>query len=98
MSAKYTPGPWRSRGMWVERADRPTVASVAQCHDPSRAEADARLIAAAPEMLDLLLRYKRWTRGDTKACGQEWSTAIDKVIAKIEGIAWQGPGVEGGGE
>lgn len=53
----YTPGPWRVSARdpaYVER-DLASVATVARCYDPSRANADARLIAAAPALYEALL-------------------------------------------
>ena len=55
---KHTPGPWRAVLTYVHsvREDRRTTTSVADCGlTPSRAEeaqANARLIAAAPELLE----------------------------------------------
>ena len=54
--AGHTPGPWRTSARnpnYVER-DIPSTATIAVCHDPSRAHSDARLIAAAPDLLDAL--------------------------------------------
>lgn len=56
---KHTPGPWGiiegKTLLHVEtRHDNPTGAGVAICSVPKSAEANARLIAAAPEMLNAL--------------------------------------------
>ena len=53
MQPQHTPGPWRictRSPNYVER-DIPSVATIAVCYDPSRAHADARLIAAAPDLV-----------------------------------------------
>lgn len=52
MNATHTPGPWRAEyvglGMWAVRWAAGDVAHTAREHCP---EADARLIAAAPDVL-----------------------------------------------
>lgn len=63
MSAKHTPGPWFAVGYQVE-IESETVADICTTnahlfgqgglHDDARAMANARLIAAAPEMLEML--------------------------------------------
>ena len=63
MSARHTPGPWFAVGYQVE-IQSDTVADICTTnatlfgqgglHDDARAMANARLIAAAPEMLRLL--------------------------------------------
>jgi hypothetical protein len=63
MSGKHTPGPWFAVGYQVE-IESETVADICTTnanlfgqgglHDDARAMANARLIAAAPEMLRLL--------------------------------------------
>lgn len=58
--SKHTPGPWRvskQRPHMVERDIEPGVATVATCHDPSRASADAHLIAAAPDLLEACAQF-----------------------------------------
>ena len=51
---KHTPGPWRpSCGMFVHAANNEFVA-VAKGNDDETVEANARLIAAAPDMLAAL--------------------------------------------
>jgi hypothetical protein len=63
MSAKHTPGPWFAVGYQVE-IESETVADICTTnahlfgqgalHDDARAMANARLIAAAPDMLKML--------------------------------------------
>jgi hypothetical protein len=52
---KHTPGPWHVRGRLIE-ADRHTVAALSKVTDcdllREESEANARLIAAAPELLE----------------------------------------------
>ncbi|KKM75079.1 hypothetical protein LCGC14_1393860 [marine sediment metagenome] len=72
MTDKHTPGPWR----WEQRNDRGPYGNVAILDSnfhkiadivPSSrriGRADGRLIAAAPEMYDLLAEVERWTCDD----------------------------------
>jgi hypothetical protein len=63
MSGKHTPGPWFAVGYQVE-IESETVADICTTnahlfgqgglHDDARAMANARLIAAAPDMLEML--------------------------------------------
>lgn len=63
MSSKHTPGPWTKmatyKGHLVASVERtpglPIVTAVAAC-EGKESEANARLIATAPELLDLLDR------------------------------------------
>ena len=65
-SAKHTPGPWRASnsGVW---AGGKFVASVygddAECKPDARMQANAYLIAAAPEMFDVLEAIVRTADG-----------------------------------
>lgn len=61
MTAKHTPGPWFVNGPWLIQADTPHelpryVAEIKKPHGVStnEREANARLIAAAPELLAAL--------------------------------------------
>ena len=67
MSAKHTPGPWRvaprfvygaTDGIHVDAGSRSYIAHVGE-HGDERAEADARLIAAAPDLLAALRELLR---------------------------------------
>lgn len=52
---------------------------VAECHSPTRAVADARLIAAAPDLLEACERALQYpTAGHTR-------TALRKAIARAKG-------------
>ena len=88
--AKFSPGPWRvsreddetdSRRRWVavvSASDR----DVASLHESLYPEADARLIAAAPEMLDLL--RERPTSDDADHEIEEWETRRSTLLARID--------------
>ena len=59
MSNKHTPGPWHSlNGMAITKAR--TGMEIARMTDTGRRDANARLIAAAPEMADLLNSLQRY--------------------------------------
>lgn len=95
MSARHTPGPWFAVGYQVEIQSE-TVADICTTnahlfgqgglHDDARAMANARLIAAAPEMLRLLevardcLEVSNYEGED-----DEVLAAIASVIAKAKG-------------
>jgi hypothetical protein len=105
MSKKHTPGPWRLNGRAVESPKRMGL-SVAQATsgmaagsrgsariDEAEAIANARLIAAAPDMLEALVAAKELAdvmEGLTSGrSDDEWVWAaqatINAAIAKAEG-------------
>jgi len=87
MSARYTPGPW-------ERFDReihcrPVEGSLAKlivakvAGDDDESEANARLIAAAPELLTALCQYRSDLLHPTAPDSRERRLAmIDALLAK----------------
>lgn len=98
MRTKHTPGPWIQVGHWVEHPNE-AVADICTC-DPdaigqghlqrkdSEIVANARLIAAAPEMLEALQAiYHERPRGYQYV--SEYSLTIEdiarKAIAKATG-------------
>lgn len=52
---------------------------------PRRQWANARLIAAAPDLLDLLKRLRGWDHLATAADGPYWTRELNAAIAKAEG-------------
>lgn len=58
MSAKYTPGPWRTDGIyiWARRCSLPVCTGVSRGVTVEEQEANGRLMAAAPEMLQALIK------------------------------------------
>lgn len=92
----HTPGPWRADFFLVTQADGRNLEI---CHTgiigrnkPSvQAEADAKLIAAAPELLDLVTRSYRalhrggWEEGETAA---ELGNRINDVMSNHFGDDW----------
>ncbi len=99
MSATHTPGPWKAAGYYVRQAGNggnrmiTDIAFTGPHHTPPQGypkscrlvdEANARLIAAAPELLEALTRL----RGAEKAPTSELLNAFDYadyVIAKATG-------------
>lgn len=95
MSAKHTPGPWHCVGIWVEHEDD-NVADICDCDPASMGQghlgrtydemrANAKLIAAAPDMLEFL-KYVR-TLHEAADFGpiEIRRRALDNLIAKAEG-------------
>ena len=89
--AKHTPGPWYSRNgssphFQGQIASESTGATVAISYSDEDG-ANARLIAAAPDLLDACLRMRdRLTElaNDQDACWLDWGGAyyVDAAIAK----------------
>jgi hypothetical protein len=84
----HTPGPWRVDAQYICRADGVAIADVWQSMEVSgeEAETNARLIAAAPDLLAALERIMSVARCPTmnerlSAC---WKIAHD-AIAKARG-------------
>jgi len=50
----YTKGPWIRNGMAIESTEGEAIALVAYKHSKEEFEANASLIAAAPELLEIL--------------------------------------------
>jgi len=63
----FTPGPWFARGRSVEAANDP-ICEVGRSKDRARDEADARLIASAPELY---------------ACGERLLARLDRFVAEV---------------
>ena len=102
-SSKYTPGPWKAAmigdypgpgGKFTVCQDTNDIRTMV-CEMPHSAisghgvrEANARLIAAAPEMLEALEAVKRWEEYDPDDAGMLPSPVYDKLcaaVAKAEG-------------
>ena len=88
--AKHTPGPWQ----WTQHFD-PTISiykdgfgQIARLYDSSAGtgKANARLIAAAPDLLDALYLVRDYI-ATMKGNGHEYSMSIDAAIAKATGGA-----------
>ena len=94
MSTKHTPGPWhvgKGSKCVVYDAEGWAVADAVTCHNRHNAiDANARLIAAAPDLLDALRRLCAVAVWDEDTDRAEFDAAIsgaDAAIAKAEGGA-----------
>ena len=99
MSAKHTPGPWAVEGPmgedhpWIVEAGRPTyewrcIASVTADGDeigPLEGMANARLIAAAPDLLKVCKAAKKFLESDLVEPGRTLFWALVDAIKKSEG-------------
>lgn len=77
---KHTKGPWRVSEFTDSRVDGPNGPICSMVNDREESLANACLIAAAPDLLEvvLLLRFSGWLNEGQKA-------EIDYVLAKVEG-------------
>jgi len=87
MSTKHTPGPWQveaRRGeTWVCRADSAVLARVAAAKE---IRANARLIAAAPELLEALKAVRIELReGGSYRKADRCHAIVEAAIAKATG-------------
>lgn len=76
-----SPGPWRWSHGWIEAGDK-MVCEMASAEGQEQEAANARLIAAAPEMLDVI---RRWAQ---ETC---WSRQYDGNPTCAEGRGACGP-------
>jgi hypothetical protein len=80
-SAAFTPGPWQARKKLVHVEGKGTVALV---HNPwnneGEREANARLIAAAPELYEALIEIREFS-----ALSNASASRIDALLAKARG-------------
>lgn len=63
MKTQHTPGPWRAEGCTVYAGENRVAQTWSETHDglpTPTMEADARLIAAAPEVLKALRDILQW--------------------------------------
>lgn len=93
---EHTPGPWRvgpntgDGGVSVV-ADAPRGHAIGLCYGTGRLD-NAHLIAAAPDMLDALLKADAWVAQyhDTPghdAASRLMSALLRRVIARAEGLS-----------
>jgi len=88
--SNHTPGPWEIEEhyhfgyRWISGPGHSQLAQVVWCmEDEDRSpecEANARLIAAAPELLDALCYLLQTSTGETH---EQWLEAMDQAIAAI---------------
>lgn len=93
MEAKHTPGPWVVRGGFsIYASDRKTPVADACLNNSVAAndEANARLIAAAPELLDACLAMIAWDDAEKGARpyeednGKGWRERLELCAASFE--------------
>lgn len=92
MTTKHTPGPWIAKAgpnRWnVTTATGPRTFNVAAINtDRAEQEANARLIAAAPDMLAALIAAERFVRGFE---GDELNN-VAPLLAQIRAVTGQTP-------
>ena len=88
--SKHTPGPWSVRGGqgddgYCEYRHIYAPAAASKCVDAKISEADARLIAAAPDLLEALqrLRVEAQHFADNRIGEQFFRAAIDGAVEAI---------------
>ena len=93
----FTPGPWTVEGVGcvavIHDYGEPTVVTVACCtvHTQQRSRNDARLIAAAPEMYEVLRQIQSLRDRDESGEGfsddegEDVIGIVDDLLAKIDG-------------
>jgi hypothetical protein len=86
MSTKHTPGPWSDRNGRIFQTDREelTIANVGRAFDGDYSPANARLIAAAPDLLEALQLAVRQNSHDMLMTGEELRKC-EAAIAKATG-------------
>lgn len=97
MSAKHTPGPWTVEYGWHKRADVPTITApfgssargmIANLgHTPFEGswDANARLLAAAPELLSALKVFVRAMQSGHDYQLMDAEELAIEVIRRVEG-------------
>lgn len=96
--SKATPGPWIARipddlggsRVYVDRKGGSLIATPAYMRDENEAEANARLIAAAPNLLAACKRAVDFGLRDTSYCSNE----TDEVCAELEAAIAKATGQE----
>lgn len=83
MNKKHAPGPWRFDKDSLNVYSSGMVAAVFGHVHTGEKEANARLIAAAPDMLTVLKEMK--ARKYESASQNGWDQRLDAIIAKAEG-------------
>jgi hypothetical protein len=81
----HTPGPWsvdQSKTCVTNNTGTSVIAEVMCPYTPGRQLANARLIAAAPELLAMLQRINREV--DDNDINADLTDAISKLVARLE--------------
>jgi len=87
--SKPTPGPWVAAGTRVDGPDGELVTYLTGYAKPTpRQAANARLIAAAPDLLEALQQVRKWAEGDDENyTGDHPIARARAAIAKATGSA-----------
>ena len=82
--SKHTPGPWRMHGELIN-SDKREIAEVRDFKSNTETGANARLIAAAPELLEIVKAYRNLLKTMAHTEGEVRTFQhIECVIAKVE--------------
>ena len=94
MNTPHTPGPWETalsftadnRIIWdvclPDGGDM--IADLAECGDEQTQEANARLIAAAPELLEALIELHNYTETSCPKYRSIWTEKEDSLQIKVQ--------------
>lgn len=98
MTSKHTPGPWVAHSLMVSEAGQPVGRGRDICHcgigmrlpsDGQQSMANARLIAAAPELLEACQTFAEWLRREAAGSeGQPWAGKRDTPEGEAAWSAW----------
>lgn len=90
----HTPGPWRvdldhreggaHQVVHDHRGATCTVAFMATGYPEEEADANVRLAAAAPEMLEAMKAHLKDTRCDGDLCAYGWHEKFREIIRKVD--------------
>lgn len=92
MEIKHTPGPWKCESGLVERMDGAVIARMDRSEEATKAgiypverDANAKLIASAPLLLDVLKHTLARLEAKGIAKNGTWTDELSEAIAKAEG-------------
>jgi hypothetical protein len=86
MSAKHTPGPWRVFGYDIGTSPDETLAVVCAMDDNTD-DANATLIAAAPDLLAALVELDAWAMNESGADYPNGTFEIVRAALRKAGVA-----------
>jgi len=103
-STKFTPGPWHVDGdelrpLFVRDDVGDILTEIAPMPTFEESEANARLIAAAPELLSVVARAARWwrmTNRNMPSVTAPWVSEANALLERVTGLsAWDVQDLEG---
>ncbi len=91
--AVNTPGPWVENACEIQAPDGTPICEMLSRPEDSGvnypfapvADANSRLICAAPDMLDALQEVRRWYNNQKNLTSAPWIYSVDKVLRKVYG-------------